>query len=139
MRASGSAALSSSTTNCNHNSFVVVPAATLHITIRISSFSSSPSSPSIPALASTISQRHTPALLPSGVISVSPPFHSSSGQPKFIPHRPTFCVPSTSRVNQEQENKGRHAALIAHLNADLREERAWERVERKCMRGRGGY
>ena len=87
--------------------------------------------------------QHRPILLPSGVVSTSPPYHPSVNvKSDFVPHRPTFlpgAAPNAPSV-KDKEKGHRHAALIAHLRAELREDGgSWEDVVRECRRGRGGY
>ena len=86
---------------------------------------------------------HRPVLLPSGVVSTSPPYAPlANAKPEFVPHRPMFLpatAPQTPGV-KDKEKGHRHAALIAHLSAELREDGgSWENVVRECRRGRGGY
>ena len=113
----------------NINNINIDPSSTLRISLTIST------SPC------TIPQ-HRPILLPSGVVSTSPPYPPLSNvRPEFLPHRPTFLPAATPHApSVKDKEKGRHAALIAHLCAELREEGgSWEDVVRECRRGRGGY
>lgn len=146
--------------NHDSNNITISTTATLHITLAIS-----------PPLAASEPSRapcHTPILLSSGVVSTSPPYRTSTTiQPVFIPHRPTFvhprssedteregCAWSKDRITDGKSKNGvrkedvraegkegrRHAALLAHLRADLREDGgSWEDVGRESRMGRGGY
>ncbi|KAJ4399182.1 hypothetical protein N0V91_009639 [Didymella pomorum] len=84
---------------------------------------------------------YKPIVLPNGTISTSPPYHSTASQPAFIPYRPTFEPPSTTQAARSgSKGRQRHAALFAHLSAELREDGgSWEDVVRECRMGRGGY
>jgi hypothetical protein len=85
--------------------------------------------------------QHKPVVLPNGIISTSPPYHSGASQPTFVPYRPTFEPPSiTQALRSGSKDRQRHAALIEHSSAELRENRGrWGDVARECRKGRGGY
>lgn len=114
-------------------SISIAPTSTLHITLNLS------------ILATPHQIIHTPVLLPSGVVSISPPYHSCSFPPQltkreFIPHRPIFSPPASSLISSGEEKRCRHAALTAHLSAEMREDGgSCEGVGKECKRGRGGY
>ena len=113
-----------STASANHNTTDISTSSMLRITLTLSA---------------PLTIQHKPIILPNGMISTSPPYlHPLSTvpqQPEFIPYRPTFETPPT--IGKDTR---RHAALIAHLNAELREgRRSFENVARECRRGRGGY
>jgi hypothetical protein len=114
----------------NKNNINIDSSSTLRISLTIST------SPC------TIPQ-HKPILLPSGVVSTSPPYPPLiNAKPEFEPHRPIFLAAAALHApSVENREKGhRHAALIAHLSAELREDGgSWEDMVRECRRGRGGY
>ena len=112
----------------NSNDINIASTSTLHIHLTISSTTS--------PLAISHRAKHTPILLLTGVVSTSPPYLAAE-HPEFVPHRPTF-LPTTGIALSEKSQR-RHAALTAHLSAELREDGAWERVGRECLKGRGGY
>lgn len=129
--------------NNDNNNISISSTASLHITLTV---------PPLPtARHHRHSLRHTPVLLPSGVISTSPPYRaSSSAQPAFVPHRPTFPQPRLSEdtrrtedaesARSEDKERWRHAALTAHLSAELREDSGqWMDMAKECRAGRGGY
>jgi hypothetical protein len=122
----------------------VVAAASNNNNTNIDSSSTLRISLTISTLPCTIPQ-HRPILLRSGVVSTSPPYPPlANTKPEFVPHRPTFlpaAAPNAPSVKDVDKEKGQqHAALIAHLMAELREDGgSWENMVRECKRGRGGY
>ncbi|KAF3011132.1 hypothetical protein E8E13_011432 [Curvularia kusanoi] len=129
MRASETESLAVPASNAKNN-IDIDPSATLRISLTIST-----SPRTIP--------RHIPILLSSGVISISPLYLTQApSKPEFIPHRPTFPSAASSHapISKDKAKRHRHAALIAHLSAELREDGgSWEDVVRECKKGRGGY
>jgi len=137
---------SASDAKANNNSISISSTASLHITLAVSPLPTPRHHRHRP--------RHTPIVLPSGVISTFPPYRAStSAQPVFVPHRPTFSQPRLSEDTRRREDarleegtrtedkeKRTHAALIAHLNAELREDSGpWVDMMKECTVGRGGY
>ncbi|OSS54708.1 hypothetical protein B5807_00735 [Epicoccum nigrum] len=120
----------------------VAAPATNNNNINIDSLSTLRISLTITTSPCTIPQ-HRPILLPSGVVSTSPPYpRTKNAVPEFVPHRPTFLSAAALHASSvNDKGKGhRHAALIAHLRAELREDGgAFEDVVKDCRRGRGGY
>lgn len=112
-------------TSSNTNVISISPTSTLHIALAFSSNLPSPA-PYPP----TQRAKHHPVLLSSGVISTSPPYRSSARKPELIPYQLTFSVPVALAARES-----RHAALIAHLNAEVREEGgSWEGGGREWRR-----
>ncbi|KAJ4984397.1 hypothetical protein SVAN01_10104 [Stagonosporopsis vannaccii] len=119
MRAPATQSVSVPTAN---NDISISPTATLHITLAMSPLPS--------AQRHMHNPRYTPILLPNGVVSTSPSYRASTtAQLMFIPHHPTFLQPRSSEdarkevgVRIEDKERVRHAALIAHLSAELRED-----------------
>ncbi len=121
----------------NNNKTSISQTTTLHVELRLT-------------LSTCITPRHKPIQLPNGVIATKPLYHTCTAQPEFVPHRPAFEAPRSSRDARveegtgtvgEKEKKekqwGRHAALVAHLSVELREDGgSWGRVVRACERGR---
>lgn len=137
---------SASDARATDNSISISSTASLHITLAVSPLPTPRHHRHKP--------RHTPIILPSGVISTSPPYRTStSGQPVFVPHRPTFSQPRLSEdtrkiedarteegTRTEGKEKRIHAALIAHLKAELREDSGpWVDMMNECTVGRDGY
>lgn len=121
---------------------LVAAAASKNNNINIESSSTLRISLTISTSPCTIPQ-HRPIVLPSGVVSTSPPYpRMTNSKPEFVPHRPTFLLAAAPHaLSVEDKEKGhRHVALIAHLSAELREDSgSLEDVMRECRRGRGGY
>jgi len=84
--------------------------------------------------------QHKPIVLPNGTISTSPPYCSHTSQQVFVPHRPTFEPLSTVQASRSgSKDRQWHAALIAHLIAELREDGgSWKDVVWECRMGRSG-
>jgi hypothetical protein len=116
--------------HCNTRSSLIKivsisPSSTLHINLTISS------------------PQSLPVLLSSGIISLSPPYRLPV-HTAFVPHRPNFSPPCSHAINTTEQTgrvgANRDAALIAHMNAELREdEGSWEYVRNECKKGRDGY
>ncbi|KAF9701528.1 hypothetical protein EKO04_000992 [Ascochyta lentis] len=118
------------TINTNINA-TISPTSSLYITITTTTYES---------LTISISSR-VPTIPHNGMTSISPSYCSTGHLPEFIPFRPHFLLPRTLQCKEEKTGKAyRHAALMAHLNAELREDGGpWENVERESKTGRGGY